>query len=74
MPLYGSAKAPAVRDAMGNQVQTVTDNSGGTSGGDTVGAIGATYSQAEVADAIATLAAKINDLIEHMNDGRSYNS
>lgn len=41
--------------------QTLTDNSGG-SASDTIGAIGATYSQTEVADAIASLADEINKL------------
>lgn len=39
----------------------LTDNSGGTAT-DTIAAIGATYSQAEVQNAIASLSAKINEL------------
>lgn len=39
----------------------VTDSSGGTASG-TIAAIGATYVQAEVRNAVATLAAEINDL------------
>lgn len=37
----------------------LTDNSGGTASG-TIAVVGATYSQTEVANAIASLAAKIN--------------
>lgn len=40
----------------------LTDNSGGTAA-DTIAAIGASYSQAEVRNAVASLAAKINTLI-----------
>ncbi len=39
----------------------LTDNSGGTAS-DTIAVIGATYDQAEVANAVASLAAKINEL------------
>lgn len=49
-------------DTSGAAVVSLTDNSGGTSA-DTIAAIGGTYSQAEVANAIACLAAKINELI-----------
>lgn len=42
-------------------ITDLTDNSGGTAA-DTIAAIGATYDQAEVANAIASLAAKVNDL------------
>ncbi len=48
----------------GTQVSNVgqlTDNSGGTASA-TIAAIGGTYSQSEVADAIASLAAKVNAL------------
>jgi uncharacterized small protein (DUF1192 family) len=41
--------------------QTLTDNSGGTAA-DTIAAIGATYSQSEVANAVASLADEINKL------------
>jgi len=41
----------------------LTDNSGGTAG-DTIAAIGGTYSQSEVRNAIASLAAKINEIID----------
>lgn len=49
-------------DSSGDAVVSLTDNSGGTSA-DTIAVIGATYSQSEVANAIASLAAKINELI-----------
>lgn len=49
-------------DSSGDAVVSLTDNSGGT-GSDTIAAIGATYSQAEVRNAIASLADKINELI-----------
>ena len=39
----------------------LTDNSGGAAG-DTIAAIGASYSQTEVRNAIASLAAKINTI------------
>lgn len=39
----------------------LTDNSGGTAS-DTIAAIGATYTQAEVQNAVASLAAKIAEL------------
>lgn len=42
-------------------ITDLTDNSGGTAA-DTIAAIGGTYSQTEVRNAIASLAAKINDL------------
>lgn len=42
-------------------ITDLTDNSGGTAS-DTIAAIGATYSQAEVQNAIASLAAKVNEL------------
>lgn len=41
----------------------ITDNSGGTAS-KTIAAIGGTYSQTEVANAIATLAAKVNTLFD----------
>tara|TARA_R110000782_G_scaffold218427_1_gene305777 strand:- start:10398 stop:10607 length:210 start_codon:yes stop_codon:yes gene_type:complete len=46
----------------GTDVVVLTDNSGGT-GADTIAVIGATYSQTEVANAIASLSDKINELI-----------
>lgn len=44
-------------------VTALTDNSGGTAA-DTIAAIGGTYSQAEVRNAVASLAAKVNTLIQ----------
>ena len=71
MSLFGSAKAPAVKKTDdGTTVAALTDNSGGTAA-ETIAAIGATYSQAEVRNAVASLAQKISDLIDHMNDGRT---
>ena len=46
-------------------VKSLTDNSGGTAS-DTIAAIGGTYSQSEVANAIASLAKKVNQLIDAM--------
>jgi hypothetical protein len=43
-------------------IVSLTDNSGG-SAADTIAVIGATYDQAEVADAIASLAAKVNAIL-----------
>ena len=40
---------------------SLTDNSGGTAA-DTIAVIGGTYAQAEVANAVASLAAKVNDI------------
>ena len=51
-PIYGTDGA-AITD--------LTDNSGGTAS-DTIAAIGATYSQTEVRNAIASLAAKITEI------------
>lgn len=45
----------------GGLFTALTDNSGGTAA-DTIAAIGGTYSQTEVRDAIASLAAKINTI------------
>lgn len=42
-------------------ITSLTDNSGGTAS-DTIAAIGATYSQTEVRNAVASLAAKIESL------------
>lgn len=43
-------------------IASLTDSSGGTAA-DTIAAIGATYDQAEVRNAVASLAAKVNRLI-----------
>lgn len=56
-------RAPLL-NASGSQpsaITDLTDNSGGTSS-DTIAAIGATYDQAEVRNAVASLAAKIAEL------------
>jgi hypothetical protein len=47
--------------AQPSAITDLTDNSGGTAA-DTIAAIGGTYSQTEVANAIASLAAKVNEL------------
>ncbi len=49
-------------DSDGAAIADLTDNSGG-SASDTIVAIGATYDQDEVRDAIASLAAKINAIL-----------
>lgn len=46
---------------LGLAITRLTDNSGGTAS-NTIAAIGATYTQAEVRNAVASLAAKINEL------------
>ena len=46
-------------------VASLTDNSGGTSS-DTIAAIGGTYNQAEVRNAVASLANKINEMLERL--------
>lgn len=51
---------PVVQPAAAGQV-ALTDSSGGTAS-DTIAAIGATYTQAEVRNAVASLAAKVNTL------------
>jgi len=56
--LYGVT--PVDQPAGAAQV-VITDSSGGTAG-DTIAAIGATYDQAEVRNAVATLAAKVIEL------------
>ena len=47
--------------AQPSAITDLTDNSGGTDS-NTIAAIGATYDQAEVRNAIASLAAKVNEL------------
>lgn len=54
-PIIGSTGSQA------SAITDLTDNSGGT-GSDTIAAIGGTYSQTQVANAIASLAAKVNEL------------
>lgn len=48
-------------NAQPTAIVDLTDNSGGT-GSDTIAAIGATYSQTEVRNAIASLSDKITEL------------
>lgn len=43
-------------------IPNLTDNSGGTAN-DTIAAIGAAYSQAEIRDGLADLAAKVNAIL-----------
>ena len=57
------------KNSDGSVVVALTDSSGGTAS-ETIVAIGGTYDQAEVRNAVASLAQKISDLIDHMNDGR----
>lgn len=49
----------------GRNIKALTDNSGGTAA-DTIAAIGAAYSQAEVCNAIASLAAKVNTILANL--------
>ena len=49
----------------GRAITALTDNSGGAAA-DTIAAIGAAYSQAEVRNAIASLAAKINTILANL--------
>ncbi len=51
----------------GAQVAELTDSSGGTAS-DTLAAISGTYSQAEVRNSIATLAAKVNYLLRKLGN------
>lgn len=61
-PVVGAQVVDAnLADTAALTAQTLTDNSGG-SASDTIAAIGATYSQTEVANAIASLADEINKL------------
>lgn len=48
-------------NAQPTAIVDLTDNSGGT-GSDTIAVIGASYSQSEVANAVASLADKINEI------------
>lgn len=47
---------------LSTDITTLTDSSGGTAS-NTIAAIGGTYSQTEVANAIASLAAKVNEIL-----------
>lgn len=80
MALYGAGKAPAVpANADGTTVTGVTENGGavgGTNDGDMpdISTVSAAYSQAEVTairDAVREVAQMVNDLIAHLNDGRT---
>lgn len=59
----GGIRGPILNasDAQTTAIVDLTDNSGGT-GSDTIAAIGATYNQAEVRNAVASLADKITEL------------
>lgn len=79
MTLLNAALAPAAPKASDSTTEAVLqENSGaigGTNDGDLpdIGTVGGTYVQAEavaVRDAVREVAQKINDLIDHMNDGR----
>lgn len=59
--------------AYNGPVTALTDNSGGTAA-DTIAEIGATYSQAEVANAVASLAAKINAIRDRLVDNGIINN
>ena len=79
MTLLNAALAPAApkRNDATTEVD-LTENTGaigGTNDGDLpdIGTVGGTYVQAEavaVRDAVREVAQKLNDLIDHMNDGR----
>jgi len=56
----GGIVAP-IKNSDGTAITDLTDNSGGTAS-DTIAAVSATYVQAEVRNAIASLSAKINAL------------
>ncbi len=54
--------APHTKRTVGQTaITSLTDSSGGTASS-TIAAIGATYDQAEVRDAVASLAAKVEEL------------
>lgn len=55
-----------LNQALIGDITALTDNSGGTAD-NTIAAIGATYDQAEVRNAVADLAAKINEIIADLN-------
>lgn len=57
----GIVEFDAAKGSLGN-VTELTDSSGGTPA-DTIAAIGASYSQTEVQNAVASLAAKVNTLL-----------
>ena len=55
--------------AQPSNIGQLTDSSGGTAS-TTIAAIGGTYAQAEVANAVASLAAKINSLERALEDAQ----
>lgn len=75
MALYGAGKAPAVkRNATGTTVATLTEDGGATISGTNDGDLPdlTTITDAAAEAAIQEIAQKLNDLIEHLNDGRPY--
>lgn len=50
-----------------HKVTQLTDNSGGTAS-DTLADIEATYTEATIANAVASLAAKVNAIIDELTD------
>lgn len=63
------AQAVAILDVIGDKIAgsasgitALTDNSGGTAG-NTIVAVPASYTQADLADQIASLTAKVNEII-----------
>ncbi len=57
------------RNTKHDPITSLTDSSGGTAS-DTIAAISATYVQAEVRNAFASQAAKINAILQEMRDAR----
>lgn len=55
------------RDVLQDAISSLTDNSGGTAS-DTIADIGSTYDQAEVANAAASLAAKVEAITVALRD------
>lgn len=75
MPLYSGALAPAVkRYEDGQPMPAIEDNSGGTASGD-FELVAVTDTTSDVSALInanfATLAAYIDRLIDHLNNGRT---
>lgn len=57
-------------ETVGPLTTVLVDNSGGTAA-DTIADIGATYTEAEVNNAVASLAAKVNEIIVALNKANS---
>ncbi len=55
------------RDVLQDAIASLTDSSGGTASG-TIAVIGATYDQAEVRNAVASLAATVEELTVALRD------